>query len=101
MEIPTAGTVESSGLGLGAEISRFQLMTISTTIKMAKRKKTRLWSSGKGRRRLMDQAKVEEKQIGPTPFANDAIISARPLRVPRWEASTALLTAKVEVMNAY
>ena len=49
----------------------------------------------------MDQAKVEEKQIGPTPFANDAIISARPLRVPRWEASTALLTAKVEVMNAY
>lgn len=47
----------------------------------------------------MDQAKMMEKIVGPADVASDPSIIERPLRVPRWEGCTALLTAREMLVN--
>lgn len=77
----------------------FQLVAVTMTMPRENRQKMRWLSSGNGRGRLMDQAKMVEETIGPAAFASEPIAIERPLRVPRWEGSTALLVARETLMN--
>lgn len=77
----------------------FQLVIVTMNIPRDNKQNTRWLSKGKGRGRLMDQAKMVEKTIGPAPVASEPSIIMRPLIVPRWEVSTALLIASDVLMK--
>lgn len=71
----------------------------TTNMLTAMRRNTSGVPNGKGRRRLMDHAKITEAADGPMAFPSDPTVMDNPLISPRRLGSTALLIARAMLTN--